>query len=361
MRLRQLRAFRLDDVQVADAGHVVFHSSIFGVKDSYETIFDRGCFSKTVNDHSGMFPVVWFHNPTEPIALGNHVEDAKGLRVEADLDLEVETGRRVYSGLRKGYIDCASIAFSCVTEAREDDIMHFREVELWESSLLTRNFASNEAALVDEVRARTGIDYPRPPVVAVTESDLRSMIEALRGLQRRELTDAEATLVTQCSTALQTMIAPEEGRPYPNEHACRLQAPSKFSDFRRGTRKHEGKVYSIIFGKLKDSDDWEEQAYRYAKDVWEAADARAHCKSHDGSFEAASGEAARSCALGNTSPESPSIALPSTALIAVQRELAAARASRGPARPPSETRRTPIIAPDIHAVITDLRALGGRL
>jgi HK97 family phage prohead protease len=378
MRLRQLRAFRLDDVQVADVGHVTYHASMFGVRDSYDTIFDRGCFSKTINDHSkppagvtlspfladapgGFFAAVWFHTPWEPLALTRVAEDETGLLVRAELDLDIERGREVYSGMRRGYINCASHSFSVVTEAKENGEMHFKEVELFETSPLTMNFASNPAALVDEVRARTGLDYPKPPVIAVTESDLRGMMDALRGLQHRELTDAEATLVAQCSVALQTMITAEEGRPYPNEHACRLQAPSKFSDFRRGTRKHEGKVYSIIFGKLKDEDTWEEQAYRYAKDVWEAADARAHCKSHDGSFEAASGQDAISCALSDTSTEAPIFALPSLALMEVQRELAAARASRGPVRPPSETRRTPIIAPDIHAVITDLRALGGRL
>jgi len=40
-------------------------------------------------------------------------------------------------------------------------------------------------------------------------------------------------------------------------------------------------------GKLKGEDSMTEQAYRYKKDTWSASDARAHCKDHDGSFEAA--------------------------------------------------------------------------
>ena len=79
-------------------------------------------------------------------------------------------------------------------------------------------------------------------------------------------------------------------RPFPNEHACRLNDPKKYDDFRRGKRKHKGKTYSIIFGKLKNEDSWEEQAYRYKKSKWDADDAKAHCKSHGGSFEAAKGE-----------------------------------------------------------------------
>jgi len=83
---------------------------------------------------------------------------------------------------------------------------------------------------------------------------------------------------------------PEEGlKPYPNEHSCRLRNPDDFEKFRRGKREHDGKEYSIIFGKKKGEDSWAEQAYRYNKDTWTASEARKHCKDHNGSFEAATG------------------------------------------------------------------------
>lgn len=40
-------------------------------------------------------------------------------------------------------------------------------------------------------------------------------------------------------------------------------------------------------GKLKGETTTTEQAYRYGKDTWSASEARSHCKSHDGTFEAA--------------------------------------------------------------------------
>jgi HK97 family phage prohead protease len=80
--------------------------------------------------------------------------------------------------------------------------------------------------------------------------------------------------------------------PYPNEHACRLRDPDDFQgdSFRRVKRKHEGKEYSVIVGRLKDEDTMTEQAYRYQKDIWAEDEARAHCQDHDGSFEAAKKE-----------------------------------------------------------------------
>ena len=81
--------------------------------------------------------------------------------------------------------------------------------------------------------------------------------------------------------------------PFENEHACRLKDPNAFKkgSFRRTKRKHEGKTYSIIMGRLKGETTMTEQAYRYGKDTWSASQARTHCKDHEGSFEAAKKEA----------------------------------------------------------------------
>jgi hypothetical protein len=84
------------------------------------------------------------------------------------------------------------------------------------------------------------------------------------------------------------------------EHACRLREPGDFEadSFRRVSRDHEGKKYDVIMGRLKGEDSLTEQAYRYAKDAWEADDARAHCQEHDGSFEPAADERQRPARAG---------------------------------------------------------------
>jgi len=53
------------------------------------------------------------------------------------------------------------------------------------------------------------------------------------------------------------------------------------------TRKHNGKEYSVIMGRLKGEDSMTEQAYRYDKELWTAEQARNHCLDHDGRFDAA--------------------------------------------------------------------------
>ena len=82
--------------------------------------------------------------------------------------------------------------------------------------------------------------------------------------------------------------------PYPNEHACRLRDPGDFqaNSFRRESRESDGKRYDVIMGRLKGESSMTEQAYRYPKDIWTEAEARAHCKEHKGIlFEPASGGA----------------------------------------------------------------------
>ncbi len=82
--------------------------------------------------------------------------------------------------------------------------------------------------------------------------------------------------------------------PYPNEHACRLRDPDDFQQdsFRRTSRESDGKRYDVIMGRLEGEDTMTEQAYRYPKDIWTEAEARAHCKAHQGIlFEPASGGA----------------------------------------------------------------------
>lgn len=78
--------------------------------------------------------------------------------------------------------------------------------------------------------------------------------------------------------------------PFPNEHACRLHDPGKYKRFARKKRTSKGKIYSVIYGIFYKGGKRtsEDQAYRYSKESWTAAQARKHCSDHGGRFEAAS-------------------------------------------------------------------------
>ena len=73
--------------------------------------------------------------------------------------------------------------------------------------------------------------------------------------------------------------------PNLKEHACRIRQPGKFEkdSFRRIKRDN----LAIIIGHLKGEEDTTTQAFRYPTEDWTKAEAKAHCKEQDGTFEGA--------------------------------------------------------------------------
>jgi hypothetical protein len=89
--------------------------------------------------------------------------------------------------------------------------------------------------------------------------------------------------------------------PYPHEHACRLRDPADFvpRSFRSLPRRHEGKPYRVIIGKVRGhdlpTDPMVEQTYRYPADLWTPEEAERHGRAHGGTwFEPATGARLRS-------------------------------------------------------------------
>lgn len=80
--------------------------------------------------------------------------------------------------------------------------------------------------------------------------------------------------------------------PYPNEHACRLNPPGKYTRF---ARKNVANGKDIIVG-FKPGGGSETQAVRYKKDVWTADRARKDCQKQGGRFDKA-GSSTKSMSL----------------------------------------------------------------
>jgi HK97 family phage prohead protease len=129
------------------------------VVDTYGTVFDKGAFKKTIKERKGWLPIVWMHNPSEPIGRADVKEDDKGLWVKGQLDLDVQRGSEVHSGMKKGYITEMSHSFRGIKQKSvkaedKSEIPHFLEVQSFEISPVTTNFASNEEAVITGVRTQ---------------------------------------------------------------------------------------------------------------------------------------------------------------------------------------------------------------
>lgn len=221
-----------------EEGTFTGHGATFADKpDSYGDIIDQGAFKKTLKAQKGQIVSLFNHSIMEPIGKPTELyEDEKGLFVKGKLSLGVQRARETLCLMKDGVITQMSIGYETIKQVYDGGIRHLKEVKLYDVSPVV--FAAN----------------PEAVIVGVKEMELK---------------------------------------PYPNEHACRLRNPDDFEDgsFRRTTRVSDGKKYSVIMGRLEGEDTLTEQAYRYDKEVWEADDAKAHCKDHDGTFEAATEKA----------------------------------------------------------------------
>ena len=201
--------------------------------------------------------ILWMHDASR-LPFARTVERIAGeneLIARAQFDLADPFGADIFRKIQGGYINATSVRWlpkrtEMIKQgegkaARE--VLVFREQELLEWSFCT--VPTDPKALI--MRADTG-----------TPLDIAALIGE-----------------------------PEDAaRPFENEHACRLRDPSGFqpNSFRRVRRESEGKRYDVIMGRLKGETSMTEQSYRYPKDVWETAEARRHCRAHDGiAFEPA--------------------------------------------------------------------------
>lgn len=246
----------------------------------------------------------WSHNYSIP-AIGSDIDyksTTQGFRVKT-VYASTPFAQEIFTLKKEGHLRSSSIGFIPVERIFKGDVGfsdHMTRVRnaygidpIGAKIITTKcvllehsdcNIPSNPFALMLSLGKGSYPDY-------VLRAELQTLcVKALEGHSEIIDTVIHSGLDNSQITAILLEAGGISLKPYPNEHACRLQDPGKFDQMRRGTRDHEGKKYSIIFGQVKGGDTWEEQAYRYSKDIWTAAEAGGHCKVHKGSFEAATEE-----------------------------------------------------------------------
>jgi HK97 family phage prohead protease len=84
---------------------------------------------------------------------------------------------------------------------------------------------------------------------------------------------------------------PDNSKPFPNFHACRIREPDEFDKFRTADETIDDKPVVVLYGREVDTEDWDIASYHLPVDDWTEDEARAFCEEHDGiKFEPATGE-----------------------------------------------------------------------
>jgi len=241
--MEQKTFFELEIKELSEEGKFSGYLSTFGNIDEGKDVVDPGAFKKTLREKKA-FPFLWAHQGTPEAVAGSFIgkEDEKGLFIEGGFFLDLDGGLNSYKTAKKLKAEGVKLGLSmgyktvtCMYDTVDGiQIRRLKEVKLKEGSITL--WPMNEEAVLETIKE-----------------------------------EGEEEIET---------------KPYPNEHACRLHEPGGYERFARMKRKHNGKEFSVIIG-FKKGGGSEDQAYRYPKETWSAAEAGAHCKDHKGSFEAA--------------------------------------------------------------------------
>ena len=133
--------------------------SVFGNEDLGHDIVEPGAFTKTLSERKTPLPILWQHDPHQPIGVFSNVAEHKsggptglgGLRVKGDLNLETQKGREAYALLKQGAMSGLSIGYGVVKDGYEGMTRRLKELKLHEGSVVT--FPMNTVANVDGVKA----------------------------------------------------------------------------------------------------------------------------------------------------------------------------------------------------------------
>lgn len=219
------RDFRMEVNEVTNEGVIDGYASVFGITDSYGTAFAPGAFKRTLASWTASgraLPVLWQHNAFDPIGVTMEaMEDDKGLKVRAQLVMEVERAREALALTKAGAISGLSIGFSIPKKAsdgmpatafdEERGVEIIREAKLFEYSMVT--FPSNPEARVEQARSLTNAIHELNSTAATLNAGYRDALALVREMRalldqltvrpaRTEYGDQSAALIAEAKKLL---------------------------------------------------------------------------------------------------------------------------------------------------------------
>jgi HK97 family phage prohead protease len=144
------RAVSLRIKSLDDKGTFVGLGAVYGNVDLGNDVIDPGAFTRTLSAGKS-FPVLWQHDPSNPIGTAKITDTREGLQVNGTLMLTDPTAQKAYTFMQAGVVKGLSIGFDTIQSTMDGDIRHLTELRLWEISCVT--FPMNESAQVSSVKA----------------------------------------------------------------------------------------------------------------------------------------------------------------------------------------------------------------
>jgi HK97 family phage prohead protease len=153
-------------------------AAVFGNTDLGGDRILPNAFARTLAAGKAL-PLLWNHDPSQPIGTVKATENSQGLIVEGQLLLSDVTGAKVYNLLKAQVIKGLSIGYETIKSAFVDDVRELQELKLWEVSVCT--FPMNESAMVTGIKSMT--DQARGEHLKAIDTHRKAIDRHQRGIR----------------------------------------------------------------------------------------------------------------------------------------------------------------------------------
>jgi len=234
MEIGQLeeKTFPFEIKSLTEEGQFEGYAAIFNKPDMYGEIIEKGAFTKTLKEKS-QFPVLWYHDPRNPVGIAEAEVDQKGLKVLGQMTLEVQMAKEKLALMKQKVIRGLSIGYRTITDTWEKRVRHLKEIKLYEISLATFQV------------------HPKALIRAVKSMDFNSNLESLKLVEEylievkagRVISTANMKLINNAVSALVILLASAE----PSKDTLDEGAKSIYSSVIEGLET-ENKPHVHLFG-----------------------------------------------------------------------------------------------------------------
>lgn len=169
------------------AGTFTGYAAVFGNVDLGGDVLEPGALTKTVSERPKV-PILWQHDPKEPIGVGELQVDGHGLKVNGKLTMSVRRAQEARALMQDGALGGLSIGYQAVKKSYQGGVRLLKEIAVREFSPVT--FPMNELATFAGVKSL--IDGLRDG--SASKADVEAAIEALQSLLAGE-PDGQSTPV----------------------------------------------------------------------------------------------------------------------------------------------------------------------
>jgi uncharacterized protein len=147
------KTFGFKASKLTETGSFTGLLSVYGNVDSYDDVVMPGAFKDTLKEKGNQRPLLWQHNPDNPIGTLTLEDRADGLYAKGQLLLTIPQGQIAYELLKAGVLTGMSIGYAVSDGGAafsRDGKRQLNRIDLFEGSLVT--FPANDEARIDSVK-----------------------------------------------------------------------------------------------------------------------------------------------------------------------------------------------------------------